>query len=330
MNQHQNGKVIVGIDMSKKKFDAALLRGDKFKHNVFPNTKSGHEAMVTWLQKNTITVAHVCMESTNVYGEALAEHLFDQDYTVSIVNPARIKGFAQSELSRTKTDKADARLIARYCLAMAPEAWTPDPLEIRELRALVRRLEALTEMRQQEVNRLHVAQDIVVPHLEEHIAYLDQEITTTQQHIRNHIDHHPDLKEKKALLDSIPGIGDATIPVVLSEFANIKKFKNAKQLAAFIGVAPKERQSGSSVRGRTMMSKTGRSQLRKALFMPALVALRYNPILIAMKQRLTEAGKAKMAIVGAAMRKLVHLIYGVLKGGVPFDADYVRKQANSA
>ncbi|MEE8428362.1 MAG: transposase, partial [Gammaproteobacteria bacterium] len=194
------------------------------------------------------------MESTNIYGEALAEVLYDHGYTVSIVNPARIKGFAQSELSRTKTDKADAKVIARFCLALAPAPWTPDPQEIRELKALVRRLESLVEMRQQEVNRLHVAQDIVVSPLEEHIAYLDQEIKTTKQHIREHIDNHPDLKEKKTLLESIPGIGEATINVVLSEFANIEKFRNAKQLAAFIGVAPRERQSGSSVRGRTMMS----------------------------------------------------------------------------
>jgi transposase len=323
-------KVIVGIDMSKKKFDAALLRNNKFKHKVFPNSKTGHEAMSAWLQKQSITTAHVCMESTNVYGEALAEHLTDQGYMVSIVNPARIKGFAQSELSRTKTDKADASLIARFCLAMAPEPWVPDSLEIRELKGLVRRLEALIEMRQQEVNRLHVAPDIVVSGLEEHIDYLGQEIKATKQRIRDHIDNHPDLKKKKALLESIPGIGEATINMVLSEFSHIENFKNAKQLAAFIGVAPKERQSGSSVRGRTMMSKTGRSQLRKSFFMPALVALRYNPILKQMKQRLLEAGKSKMAIVGAAMRKLVHLIYGVLKSGIPFEADYVVKHAKEA
>lgn len=323
-------KVVVGIDMSKKKFDAALMRNRKFKHKVFPNTKSGQEAMSAWLQKQSVTTAHICMESTNVYGEALAEYLTDQGYTVSIVNPARIKGFAQSELSRTKTDKADASLIARFCLAMAPEPWIPDPQEIRELKGLVRRLEALMEMRQQEINRLYVAPDIIASGLEEHIDYLDQEIKATKQRIRDHIDNHPDLKKKKVLLESIPGIGEATINIVLSEFANIGNFKNAKQLAAFIGVAPKERQSGSSVRGRTMMSKTGRSQLRKSFFMPALVALRYNPILVMMKQRLLEAGKSKMAIVGAAMRKLVHLIYGVLKSGVPFDAEYVAKQAKGA
>jgi transposase len=323
-------QVVVGIDMSKKKFDAALLRNGKFKHKVFPNTKTGHEAISAWLLKQSTTTAHVCMESTNVYGEALATYLTDQGYTVSIVNPARIKGFALSELSRTKTDKTDASLIARFCLAMSPEAWLPDSQEIRELKGLVRRLESLIEMRQQEVNRLHVAPDVIVPGLEEHIDYLDQEIKVTKQRIRDHIDNHPDLKKKKVLLESIPGVGEATINIVLSEFANIQHFKNAKQLAAFIGVAPKERQSGSSVRGRTMMSKTGRSQLRKSFFMPALVALRYNPILVQMKQRLLEAGKSKMAIVGAAMRKLVHLIYGVLKSGIPFDADYVTNQVKDA
>ena len=267
--------------------------------------------------------AHFCMESTNIYGEALAECLCDQGYTVSIVNPARIKGFAQSELSRTKTDKSDAALIARFCIAMQPASWTPDPIEIRALRALVRRLESLMEMRQQEVNRLHVAPDVVVEPLQAHIHYLDESIRETKQRIKQHIDNHPDLKDKKKLLESIPGIGEATIPVILSEFANIVKFKNAKKLAAFIGVAPREKQSGHSVHGRTTMSKMGRSLLRKAFFMPALVALRYNPILIAMKLRLTAAGKAKMVIVGAAMRKLIHIIYGVLKNGVPFNAHYV-------
>ena len=247
-------------------------------------------------------------------------------YVVSIVNPARIKGFALSELARTKTDKTAASLIARFCQAMAPAAWIPDPHEIRELKALVRRLEGLNEMRQQEVNRLHVAPDIIKDDIEHHIAFLDKEIKETKKRIRDHIDNRPDLKQKKTLLESIPGIGEATIGIILSEFSQIDSFTNAKALAAFIGVAPRERQSGTSVRSRSKMSKTGRSQLRKAFFMPAMVTLRYNPILIAMKTRLTDAGKSKMTIVGAAMRKLVHLIYGVLKSGLPFDPNYVNRK----
>jgi len=319
--------VVIGIDVSKNKLDFALLRNNKLKHKVFKNTSTGHQAVLKWLKANKVDEAHACLESTNIYGDAIANQLYKAGYAVSIVNPARIKGFSQSELSRTKTDKCDASLIARFCAAMNPALWAPDPIEILELKAFVRRVEALMEMRHQEANRLDVAPEVIIGDVEAHIVYLDNEIEETKQRIRKHIDNHPDLKKKKALLESIPGIGEATAAVILSEFSDVGQFKNAKCLAAYIGVAPKERQSGSSVRGRTMMSKTGRSQLRKAFFMPALVALRYNPILIEMKRRLTNAGKAKMAIVGAAMRKLVHLIYGVLKNGVPFDANYVVKSA---
>lgn len=327
MTQKHDTAVVIGIDVSKHKFDLALLRNEKLRHKSFPNTATGHEALMAWLGELGIANAHACLESTNVYGEALAERLHDHGYTVSIVNPARIKGFAQSELSRTKTDKADAGVIARFCAALKPAPWHPDPVEIRELRALVRRLDALMDMRQQEVNRLHVAPAVVAETVEAHIDFLDRSIRETKERIRDHIDNHPDLRRKKELLASIPGIGEATIAVSLSEFANIDRFRNAKCLAAFTGVAPRERQSGSSVRGRTVLSKMGRGKLRKAFFMPALVALRYNPLLKAMKERMLAAGKAKMAIVGAAMRKLVHLIYGVLKSGRPFDANYVTQAA---
>lgn len=327
MTQNHETVVVIGIDVSKHKFDVALLRNEKLRHKSFPNTSAGHEALLVWLRELGVTSAHACLESTNVYGEALAERLHDHGHTVSIVNPARIKGFALSELARTKTDKADAGVIARFCAALKPAPWTPDPAEIRELRALVRRLEALLDMRQQEVNRLHVAPPVVAGTVEAHIEYLDRSIRETKQRIRDHIDNHPDLRHKKELLTSIPGIGEATIAVALAEFADITRFRNAKCLAAFVGVAPRERQSGSSVRGRTVLSKMGRGKLRKAFFMPALVALRYNPLLKAMKERMLAAGKAKMAIVGAAMRKLVHLIYGVLKSGKPFDANYVTATA---
>lgn len=323
----QSDEVVIGIDMSKHKFHVAVFRDNKFKHKTFRNNRTGHAALADWLKAVDVVLAHVCMESTNVYGEALAEYLHDRGFTVSIVNPARIKGFAQSELIRTKTDKADAALIARFCAALSPSPWQPDPPEIRALRALVRRLDALVEMRQQEVNRQAVADEVLQPTLADHIAYLDQSIREIRQQINDHIDNHPDLKHKRTLLESIPGIGEATIQLVLSEFADITRFKRAKCLASFLGVAPREIQSGCSVRGRTRMSKVGRSQLRKAFFMPALVAMQYNPVIKAMRERMLAAGKPKMAIVGAAMRKLVHIIYGVLKTGVPFDPNYQVKSA---
>ena len=315
-------KTTLGIDVSKQKFDVALLRENKLKHKKFSNNLKGHDALLAWLQQQNASNVHVCMEATGIYGEALAEHLSDAGLAVSIVNPARVKGFAQSEQRRTKTDKVDAGVIARFCAALEPGTWQPQPRKIRQLRDLVRRLEALNGMHQQEANRLEGADGFIAEQLQDHIDYLNTEIKKVKKLIRQHIDNHPDLKQRKALLESIPGIGEATINVILSEFGTITQFKNAKALAAFIGVAPRIRQSGTSLRGRGTMSKMGRSALRKAFFMPALVALRHNPVLIELKARLTRAGKPKMAIVGAAMRKLVHIIYGVLKNGVPFDEKF--------
>jgi len=159
------------------------------------------------------------------------------------------------------------------------------------------------------------------------VAYLNAAIAETKQRIRDHIDNHPDLKHKKELLETIPGIGEATINVVLSEFSDISRFDNAKKLASFIGLAPRHRLSGTSVRGRSSMSKVGNGQIRKALLMPAMVAMKYNPVLIQMRERLLAAGKSKMLIVGAAMRKLVHIIYGVLKNDRPFNPHFAEVKA---
>lgn len=317
----------LGIDISKKTFDVALLREEKFKHKKFNNNASGFKDLSAWLGRFGVGQLHVCMEATSTYGEALAEYLFESGHKVSVVNPARIKGFAQGELIRTKTDKSDASLIARFCLAMSPSLWSPEPHEIKLLRDLTRRYESLLGMRQQEVNRLDVSSKELQRDIQKHIAYLDKSIADTKKRINNHIDNHPDMKHKKELLDSIPGVGEATINVVLSEFSDISRFDTAKHLASFIGLAPRHRLSGTSVRGRSAMSKIGNAQIRKSLFMPALVAMKYNPILIEMRSRLLKAGKPKMLIVGAAMRKLVHIIYGVLKNNQPFNPDVQVKNA---
>lgn len=325
MNQSENTLPILGIDVSKNKFNVALLRGGKYKHKKFTNNQEGFDQLSKWLSQQEVEQLHACMESTSIYGEALAEHLYESGFKVSIVNPAKIKGFSQSELIRSKTDKIDSSLIARFCQAMKPSLWKPQRLEIRELRSLVRRVDALVEMRQQEINRLEVSDKVIKRAIEDHIDYLAKQIDSIKNQINQHIDKHPDLRDKQELLRSIPGIGEATIHLVLAHFGESEKFRNAKMLSSFLGIAPREYESGSSVRGRRRMSKVGRTSLRKGLFMPALVALRYNPVIKEMKQRLTEAGKPKMLIVGAAMRKLVHLIYGVLKNKVPFDPQYALK-----
>ncbi len=315
-----NNTLFLGIDISKDKFDIALLLPEgKYKTKAFRNNASGHIQLTHWLCKQTDQHVHCCMEATNVYGHGLAEHLYDAGYEVSIVNPLRIKGFAQSELQRTKSDRQDAALIARFARAMVPRPWTPDAKSIRQLRAMVRRLDMLLEMRQQEVNRLYVADVVIQFDIERHIGYLDQQIAKLRETIADHIEHNDELNVKGQLLKSIPGIGETSCAHLLAYFANIDKFDDAKKLASFCGVAPREFQSGSSINKRAKMSKTGAAQLRKALFMPAMVALRYNPILIDLKKRLLAKGKSKMLIIGAGMRKLLHIVYGVLKNNTPFD-----------
>ena len=180
-------QTVLGIDISKKDFHVVLMNENKTtKPKVFKNTPQGFESLQTWLTQQGVTKVHACMEATSIYGEALAEFLFHSGHTVSIVNPSRIKGFAKSELIRTKTDKVDAALIARFCKAITPQAWTPLPPEVKELQALLRRLESLMEMYQQEQNRLETATASVAELIESHLQYLQQLIEQVKQLIRDH------------------------------------------------------------------------------------------------------------------------------------------------
>jgi len=311
---------ILGVDIAKKKFDVALLVNGKLKHKVFTNDQGGFAELTAWLTKQGVDHVHVCMEASSTYGDELAIYMHDAGHTVSIVNPARIKGFAQSELMRTKNDKVDAGLIARFCLAMHPDPWTPAPPEIRQLQALVRRVDALINMRTQELDRLGTAQDTIEHSIREHIAYLDKQIDALKQQVAALIKNDPDLKIKRDLLKSIPGIGEATIAAILAELPVFERCDHVQKVVAFIGLAPRQFISGSSIKGKPRLSKVGHARLRKALYMPALVSIQCNPIIQTFYHRLK--GKNGKVIVCGVMRKLVHLIFGILKSGRPFDPNY--------
>jgi transposase len=315
---NQLSQPVLGIDVSKATFDVALLRHSQLHHKQFVNRPTGFRALRAWLSKHTSSPIHACMEATGKYGQALAEFLDAQSMKVSVVNPLRIKAFARSELSRTKTDKQDAAVIARFCVAMRPPFWQPAPPEIQQLKAYTRRLDALTALFQQEHNRLEGEKGFVEDDIRQHLKELQVRIHRLKKVIAEHVKQHPTLCRQQALLLSIPGIGERTIAQLLTICGSIHKFAHAKQLAAFWGLSPRTHQSGSSVKGRGTLSKMGHASLRKALFFPALVAMKYNPPLKAMRERLLAAGKPKMVVVGAVMRKLLHQIYGVLKSGVPF------------
>jgi len=224
----------------------------------------------------------------------------------------------QSELARTKTDKADAKLIARFCKAINPSHWQPIPENILYLQSLTRRLDALLSMYRQECNRLEVCEKCLLDSIQASINFIEAQIKEIKSKIKSHIDGDPDLNAKKQLLKTIPGVGEATIAQILTFMGDSHKFKSAKQVAAFVGLNPKHRISGTSVRGRAYISKTGNSALRKAFYMPAIVAKNHNPVIKEFCNRLEAAGKHKMCIIAAAMRKLIHIIFGVLKSGKPF------------
>lgn len=314
---------ILGIDISKKTFDVALLANHKLKTKKFNNTSKGFIELKQWLVKKSICTANVCMEATGGYETPLAEYLYNNNFKVSVVNPARIKGFAMSKLSRVKTDKADCELIAYFCQAMQPNIWQPTANHIRELQAFVNLLDSLIANKNQENNRLDKSHEVISANIKAHIEFLDKQIKEVEVLISTHIKEHKDLNDKNNLLASIPGIGEKTIATILA-FLSLEKFDSAKQVAAFVGLNPKPRQSGSSVRGVSRISKTGDADLRRAFYMPALTAIRFNPIIKDFAKRLTGTGKSKMVVVIASMRKLIHIIYGVLKTKAPFNANFIQ------
>jgi transposase len=310
----------LGIDVAKAKLDCALRLADgKFKHRVVENSRNGFAALTAWLIKHGGTNAHVCMEATGVYWEAVAEYLSGQSMVVSVINPAQIKAFGTSRLVRTKTDKVDAKLIAQFCFERQPEAWQAPSLSEQALRALVLRLDALQSMRTQERNRLEVARDIVKADIASHITWLENEIKMLAKKIRDHLDNDPDMKNRQELLDSIPGIGERTIALLLAFSIHPGRFANARQAAAFAGLDPRQHESGSSVKGKPRMSKVGHSILRKALYMPAMVTLYKTDWGRQFRDRLAASGKPPKLIIGAMMRKLVQVAYGVLKSGKLFN-----------
>jgi len=318
---------ILGIDLAKKKFDVALLRDGKFKAKVFDNSPNGFAALKAWLVRQDVDQVHACMEATGNLFEGLATFLADEGHQVSVVNPWKIKAFGESLLTRTKTDKTDARMIARFCEAMNPSLWKPSPPEIRQLKALGRRRDALIEMRNQESNRDGSSSSRVQESIGTVIRMLDREIDDMTRQIKEHIDNHPDLKNKKDLLRSIPGIGDASIEAILSETNGFANFDKVEQVVAYMGLSPREKSSGSSVRGKASLCKTGNRRLRKMLYMPALVAMRYNPLVQQLAQRLKEKSKHGKLIACACMKKLVHIMFGVIKNNQPFDPNYMLNSA---
>ena len=312
---------IVGIDISKAKFDAALLLGERVRHGMFSNTEAGFEQFLAWLAKHLPDPAaplHACMEATGNWGLELADFLHGRGFLVSVVNPARIKAHGESELARNKTDKADAALIARFCRAHVPPAWNPPAPHLREL---VRRCDALKTARVQELNRRKsgFASPAVAASIAAHIAWLDEQIETVMGEVRRLVASDPVLSKNLALVRSITGFGEVSGAILLAELPNIAEF-TPKALAAFAGLSPSEHSSGSSVRRTGRISRIGAERLRSTLFMCALSALLVRLALAGFVDRMTAAGKPPKVVLVAVARKLLVYAHAVIRAQKPFSS----------
>jgi transposase len=266
------------------------------------------------------------MEGTGVYHEQAALALSDAGVTVSIVNPAQVKDFSRSLGVRTKTDGVDSLVLARYGALLKPRVWTPPTQEARTLQALLSCREAIAQDLQREHNRLEKAEATDTPplirqSLVDSMTFLEKQLAKLQQEIDDHINKHPGLKADRDLLTSIPAVGPQVSNHLLSVLHN-HDFQSAEQLASYLGLVPVERQSGTSIQGRPRLSKAGPARIRAVLYMAAIVGTQHNPHVKALYLRLQERGKTKMSALGAAMRKLVHLCFGVLKTRQPYQPNF--------
>ena len=317
--------MIIGVDVSKDKVDVALFEGKQaLGSGQFANTAAGFKKLSKWLRNKGAGQVWVCLEATGRYGEKLGEYFFKANHQVSVVNPARIKKYAESQLRRNKNDQIDAVVIADFCRTQAPPLWRPATPQKRDLQEMSRRLDALVEQRTRETNRLKSGQDceVVLESLTDSLTFLDEQITKLEARIRDHIDRHSDLKAEHDLLTSITGIGDKTAGKLMAELPDVNRFDHVGQVVAYAGLSPQQHTSGSSVHKKSRLTKIGKQSLKTTMYFPALSAIRFNPIVKALAKRLEGRDKDKMVIVGAAMRKLLQIVYGVLKSGKPFDPNY--------
>lgn len=314
----------LGIDVGKTALEMALREeGKTVAKTTVPNDPEGYEALLSWLRDRGASPEKtcVCMEASGGFEKVVAGYLYEEGYRVSVVNPRRIKGYASSQLQRTKTDPADASLIARFGRREDPRPWEPSSAAESRLQELTRARQALKKEKTRTQNRLEEAEDEAVRRAHRHLLEeIEEQIEDLEEEIEEHVAEEPELRRQCLLLETIPGIGLQTAAIVVAELGSPEQFESARQAAAYAGLVPSHWKSGTSVRGSPRMSKVGNGRLRRAMYFPAITALQFNEAVKAFGDRLKERGKEKMVVIGAAMRKLLHICYGVLKSGRPFDA----------
>jgi len=315
----------LGLDVSKASFHAALSTTTQaaMRQRAFTNDAGGFAALEQWLRRQPVVpkTLHACMECTSRYGEALALNLHGYVGSVSMVNARLVHRYGQALNLRAKSDPADARLLAQYCAERHPRPWSPPSPERAILQELNRRLHQLTQQKIAESNRLEAARIAPVrADIQQHLAQLQRRMDRLGSVILAHVQGHPKLRQQSALLQSVPGIGAKTAAALLGELPEdlVAHYAHARQLAAHSGLTPRHQQSGAQ-RAPTRLSRIGSSRLRALLYMPALVGAKHCPPFAHFRAKLMARGKTPKQSICALMRKLVHIIFGILKHQKPFN-----------
>ena len=319
-DRHMCNKLFVGIDVSKDKLDVAIL-SDKGVYDCFvvANSKAGYASLLNRVTRQSED-AHFCVEATGSYHYGVGFFLLDHGQHVSVENPTLVKYFGLSVNSLQKTDKADAKLIARYAFERRPALWKLNCLEMRELLFLSKRLDDLNKMTNQELNRLENDQlpKLVVKGIQKNIKNFKDEVNQILKEIQKVLGSNEELKKNYELLTSIPSIGLRSAIGFMATFPDLSQYGTAEKVAAACGLNPRLKRSGSSVHKQTRISKQGSSHMRKLFYLPALSATRHNPTVKAFYDKLVAKGKPKKSALVACERKLIMIAYGVLKSGKPF------------
>lgn len=328
---------ILGIDIAKHKFDVCLrlLASPETRQNAtFNNNLKGFQSLQQWLRQKAPGLSdqlHACLESTSRYGDGLAEFLYRQAFLVSMVNPRRTRCYANSQLTRNVNDTLDAQMIADFCACERNtlRLWEPLSPDHGQLRELTRARQALVQQRDSFANMLETATGLARKVFQKQLRSLERQVKQLDEALERFVQQQlaPKLAKQIELADSVTAVGLITAATVIAELPPMEKLTQADQAVALFGLDPIKKTSGISVDTPARLSRMGSRRGRRALYMPAICALRFNPIIRQLGQRLHKKGRSGKYVVVAAMRKLLRLIFGVVKQGKPFDPNWTNPTA---
>jgi transposase len=317
-----NNAPTLGIDIALQTFFAALRYDDqRIVKREFSNNSAGFRKLQSWLKQHFTSKVRAALESTNVYGDALAQFLYDKGHEVFVLNPEHVAGFAISRGRRNCTDSSDAVIIAEFIATRAGTPWLPPPPEQKDLRSLTRVRRQLVAHRVELQNQLRTTASVARPYLDASLRMVRKQIKAVERDIAQHLAKFPVLGAQVRRLMTCRGIGLVTAAVIIAELPPITPKTDPRTIAGWAGLTPTRSQSGPK-EWRTRLSRKGNEHIRQALYMPSLVAKRCNPIIRAFVQRLAENKKTKTAILGAISHKLIRICIGMLRSNRDFDQNW--------